>query len=291
MPTPQTGIFAEGSKFQHFLEYAVPGGLDVASMVAAAKDGKAHCVFSFGPDLSRRLFGGDTPTALRKLDPIEGTAPKPMPATHRDLFVWIHGANRSDVLDTAMAVQRAAAAQATLVLEVQGFIYRDSRDLIGFVDGTANPKEDARFAAALVPDGQPGAGGSFVMSQKWVHDLPAFQAMPVREQEQVVGRTKVDDVELEGDDMPDNSHVSRTDAKVDGVAQKIWRRSAPFGGVAEHGLYFLAFACDIGRFDIQLQRMFGATDDGIYDRLVEFSTPVTGSYWFAPSQETLDAVK
>jgi putative iron-dependent peroxidase len=120
-----------------------------------------------------------------------------------------------------------------------------------------------------------------------VHDLDAFNAMPQAEQEQVIGRTKPDSIELEGDAMPASSHVSRTDVSEDGVALKIYRRSAPFGSVGRHGLYFLAFSCDPHRFDVQLRRMFGVSGDGEHDRLIEFSEPVSGSYWFAPSIEDL----
>ena len=138
-----------------------------------------------------------------------------------------------------------------------------------------------------MPAGLPGPGGAFVLSQKWVHDLEAFRALPVAEQERVIGRTRADSIELEGAAMPADSHVSRTDVKLDGVAQKIYRRSTPFGGVAEHGLYFLAFSCELSRFELQLRRMFGASEDGLCDRLTGFSRPTTGSYWFAPAEDAL----
>ena len=108
-----------------------------------------------------------------------------------------------------------------LKLDLAGFQYLDSRDLIGFIDGTANPKEDKAREAALIPEGQTGAGGSFVLSQQWVHNLPAFNSLSQSEQERVVGRTKPDSVELEGDAMPPTSHVSRTDYKENGKALKI----------------------------------------------------------------------
>ncbi|MDH5749785.1 MAG: Dyp-type peroxidase, partial [Rhodospirillales bacterium] len=168
-----------------------------------------------------------------------------------------------------------------------GFLYRDSRDLTGFIDGTANPKGGDIQIAALIPEGSNEAGGALMLSQRWVHDLEAFGKVPVAEQERIIGRTKPDSIELEGDAMPPDSHVSRTDVKVGEIAQKIYRRSFPIGTAAEHGLYFLAFACDIGRFQVQLERMFGVAGDGVHDRLIEFSKPVTGSYWFAPSMETL----
>jgi putative iron-dependent peroxidase len=167
------------------------------------------------------------------------------------------------------------------------FVYRDSRDLTGFIDGSANPKDDDRYAAALIPQDRPGAGGSIVMTQKWIHDLDAFQRLPVRDQERVIGRTKEDSIELDEDEMPEDSHVSRTDVKVDGTALKIYRRSTPFGRVEGHGLYFVAFACERRRIEIPLKRMFGLSDDRIHDRLTSFSRAVSGSYWFAPNEQAL----
>ena len=127
------------------------------------------------------------------------------------------------------------------------------------------------------------------MTQQWVHDLPKFTALEVATQEAVVGRTKVEDIELEGEAMPADSHVSRTDVTEDGVAMKVYRRSSPYGGVREHGLYYVALACDLYRFDIQLRRMYGLTDDKLHDRLIEFSRAVTGAYWYVPGTGDLEA--
>ncbi len=140
---------------------------------------------------------------------------------------------------------------------------------------------------ALVPEGLPGAGGSFVLTQRWATDLEAFNALPVAKQEAVIGRTKADSIELEGEAMPHDSHVSRTDVTVDGVALRIFRRSVPYGDLNEHGLYFVAFACEQRRHQIQLEHMLGVSGDGLHDRLIEFSTPKTGSYFFAPGIEAL----
>ena len=297
MAGPQPGIFIEGNRHHTFLEYAAraAAGDDgikaaVADSLKEAGEETTHTVVAFGPDLWTRLAPGAVPDGLASFAPIEGLDGKSAPSTQRDLFYWIQGAGVDDVFDRMRAVDRAVRPVADLELEQAGFVYRDSRDLTGFVDGTANPKDDARFEAALVPDGAPGAGGAFVLSQRWVHDLDAFNALPMAEQERVIGRTKPDSIELEGDAMPADSHVSRTDLKVDAVAMKIWRRSVPFGSAAEMGLYFLAFACDLVRFDVQLQSMFGATGDGVRDRLTDFSRPVTGSYWFAPPADDLAAL-
>jgi putative iron-dependent peroxidase len=129
-----------------------------------------------------------------------------------------------------------------------------------------------------------------VLGQKWVHDLEAFAELSLHDQQQVIGRTKPDSIELEGDDQPPNSHVSRSDLKVDGVAQKMYHRSVPFGSATEAGLYFLGFCCDIARFDNVLNSIYGLTGDGEHDRLTDFSQAHTGCYWFAPSASALDAL-
>jgi putative iron-dependent peroxidase len=177
---------------------------------------------------------------------------------------------------------------ATTELDVSGFNYHKNRDLIGFVDGSANPKIDQQQQVALIPPGQPFAGGSYILSQKWCHNLLSFSQLSLLKQEQAVGRTKTDSIELKGDAMPLNSHVSRTDVKVDGTPMKMYRRSAPFGNTQEHGLYFLSFACEMQRFTSQLSRMYGLTEDGLHDKLIEYSTATTGSYWFAPSINDLN---
>jgi len=293
MPTPQPGIFNEGSRHHHFLEYAVDGDpLNVINGLADIRSlgvAPMNVVIAFGPDLWRRIAPSAAPPQLRPFE-AAGSGERSAPATQRDLFIWLHGNDPADVLDSAMAAHAVLGDAARAALDLPGFVYRDSRDLIGFVDGTANPKADARCDAALIPDGQPGAGGAYVLSQKWVHDLAAFHALEDTEQERVVGRTKADDVELEGDAMPADSHVSRTDVHIDGIAQKIYRRSAPYGTAAEHGLYFLAFACAPERFQVQLDRMYGVAGDDLYDRLTDFSKAVTGSYWFAPDKATLDGL-
>ncbi len=296
---PQAGIFQEGHRYHHFLEYALPPGVPASALAeacAAARGdrgarGKGPVVVAFGARLWGEIASadspGDMPEGLRDFAAIEGAGSLLAPATQRDLLFWVQGEGRDDVLDRALALNRALGAAAHLELDLTGFTYRDSRDLTGFIDGTANPKDAERHDVALVPQGRPGAGGTFVLSQKWVHDLEAFGALAVAEQERVIGRTKADSIELEGAAMPADSHVSRTDVKLDGVAQKIYRRSTPFGGIAEHGLYFLAFATELSRFEVLLRRMLGVSEDGLPDRLMAFSRPVTGSYWFAPSEDAL----
>ncbi|MBT6096241.1 MAG: Dyp-type peroxidase [Rhodospirillaceae bacterium] len=297
MPEPQRAIFHEGSRHHHFLEYSLNGAADNAALAqsisAARKAAEASpvaMVVAFGPKAWRRLSPDQTPEALCDFQPITG-ANHQAPATQRDVFVWVHGEHHDDVLDLALAANKAFQPTCAPALDLAAFVYHDSRDLTGFIDGSANPKDDARIDAALVPDGEVGAGGAFVFTQRWVHDLEAFGSLATEDQERIIGRTKPDSIELEGDAMPPWSHVSRTDVKIDGVAQKIYRRSAPYGTATEHGLYFLAFACDPTRIQVQLDRMYGVADDGEYDHLIDYSRAVTGSYWFAPSQQALVALK
>ena len=293
MTKPQPAIFQENSTKFYSLEYSLDLTLPLATLKAAintclSDTSDINIVIAFGKQAWNKLQPDWQAEELIDFEALEGVDGYSIPSTQRDLFFWIHSKNHDDNLDCVLQVQQALAGVAKLQLELPGFTYHDSRDLTGFVDGSANPKEEARQLAALIPSGQLGEGGSYVLTQKWLHDLAAFNDLSQDQQEKIIGRTKPDSIELEGDAMPADSHVSRTDVKVDGRAMKIYRRSAPYGSATEQGLYFLSFACEIKRFSIQLERMFGTTDDGLHDRLIEYSTPLTSSYWFAPSQQDLD---
>ena len=289
MSQPQTAIFNEQTTSFHHLEYTFKADVYYNSIIAKLKlaltrqnDG-VEIIVAFGPSACNTLLPHLALSDFNDFTELRSPHGKVAAATQRDLMFWIHSEDASATFEQAIYMQKSLASIADVQLDISGFKYRGNRDLIGFVDGTANPKEDARQLATLIPTGQPGAGGSYAMSQKWVHNLTSFNAMPVAEQEAVVGRTKVEDVELEGDAMPANSHVSRTDVS----GMKIYRRSSPYGNASEHGLYFLAFACEQQRFTTQLQRMYGIPD-GVTDRLIDYSDAVTGAYWFAPAQAELD---
>ncbi|MEE8468141.1 MAG: Dyp-type peroxidase [Planctomycetota bacterium] len=296
---PQPAIFTEGSSHHYFLEFDVPPHAELSGLIRGLQEALAPVgaataghepvvVVGFGDALWRRWAPSSCPDQLRAFQPIQGVGQHRAPATQHDLWFWIHGDHIDENLARALHVGRALQGAASLALEERGFTHRDSRDLTGFIDGTANPTGDERQLVALVPDGTPGAGGSFVLAQRWVHDLQAFWALPTAEQERVIGRTRPESVEFEGDAMPADSHVSRTDIEHDGVSQKLYRRSAPFGTVREQGLYFLGFACDPGRFEAILSSMFGTSGDGEHDRLIEYSKPTSGAFYFAPSQSDLE---
>ncbi|MCE7509356.1 Dyp-type peroxidase [Alloalcanivorax xenomutans] len=287
MSEHQAGLFDRHYTHHLFLEFALGAGADMDGVRQALRDVLARApastplLMAFGPGLWQKL------SRSFRFPPfsLEGKAP----STQGDLLIWIQAENPSDLFDTALVASRRLREVLALQLEVQGFVYHDMRDLSGFVDGIGNPTGDKALAAAVIPEGQPGAGGSWMITQKWVHKLESFNALPVEEQEKVFGRTKADAVEFDEENMPENSHVGRTDVDHDGVPQKIWRRSVPYGTTTEHGSYFIAFTCERERFEFLLRRMYGMVD-GVRDRLLDYSRPVTGSWWYAPSQEWLSAL-
>lgn len=296
MSTPQQGVFVEDTPAHQHLELvlrsdasdsevraAIASLLDVAD-AAMERDG-VYVVIGVGPTLWLRLAGGAAPSALRPFAPV-GTAEHGAPSSQRDLWVWVHGPGPDVVFDAARAAAGALAPVATVVLEQAGWPYRDSRDLTGFQDGTENPGRDEAHGVALLDDELPGAGGAHAITIRWVHDLAAWERVAVEEQEQVIGRTKPDSVELADEVRPDTAHTSRVVVEEDGEELEIYRRSIPYGSISEHGLYFVAFSADPHRFERMLSRMYGM-EDGIVDRLTEFSEPVSGSAWFVPSLEDL----
>lgn len=292
---PQAGIFVEGTTAHFLLEFKLIEGVSseqlaatLATAVAIADEG-VNRVWAFSAECWRSIAPAECPADIKPFTAV-GEGEHIAPATQQDIFLWLHGDNPSANFDAAMAASAALASVATLAFEKSGFLYKDSRDLTGFIDGTENPKGRGQQLVALIPEGEPGAGGSYVLGQQWVHNLSSFKALSQPEQEAVIGRTKPDSIELDDEVMPNNSHVSRSDVKIEGVAQKLYRRSVPYGGVLEHGLYFLAFSADIRRYDHILQSMFGVSGDGIHDHLTDFSTPVTGNYWFAPSAAELSGI-
>jgi putative iron-dependent peroxidase len=181
---------------------------------------------------------------------------------------------------------------ATVADEVHGFRFFDERDLLGFVDGTENPAGPEAGPAILTGDSDPGfAGGSYVIVQKYLHDMAAWNALPAGEQEKVIGRTKLSNIELPDDVKPANSHIALnviTDAE--GNERKILRHNMPFGefGRGEFGTYYIGYAATPSVTEQMLVNMFIGSPPGNYDRILDFSTAVTGSLFFAPSAGFLD---
>lgn len=288
----QNAIFMEGSTSAIFLEYKVKNNVNVVGLKKALlkvyeKNSDQILVLMSFSKRGFAVLGANAPEGLQDFKTLNGINNSSMPTSQSDIFIWAHSFSKSVMFDFQESAREILNEFLTLDLEQEGFRYHDSRDLTGFVDGSANPKGDKRMEEVLVPIGENNENGSFVITQKWVHDLPSFRSHKVEEQEKIIGRTKVDSIELEGDAMPKDSHVSSVDLKVDGEAMKIYRRSFPFANKDDKGLFFLGFAKNIQRFDVQLKSMLGLSDDGISDRLMDFSIPKTGGYYFAPSVKEL----
>ncbi len=177
--------------------------------------------------------------------------------------------------------------------EVQGFRYFDARDLIGFVDGTENPVEQEAIDATLIGDEDPTfAAGSYVIVQKYLHDLPAWNALPTEVQERIVGRTKLSDIELDDSVKPSYAHNALTTIVENGEEQQILRDNMPFGrpSEGEFGTYFIGYSRTPRVTEQMLTNMFIGRPPGNYDRLLDFSKAVTGCLFFVPSAPFLDAV-
>jgi putative iron-dependent peroxidase len=295
--TPQAGIFALGTAAHAYLEFdlrdpdaADPGA--VATMIADLREprstvGGVNLVAGIRPELWRRIEPDETPAGLAGFgEPVRGVGGFSMPATQHDLWLWIAGASYDVVFDTARKAIIQLEPSFELREEIASWSYRQDRDLTGFIDGSANPSLLEAPSIALVPAGQPGAGGSVLLFQRWIHDAPAWDALPVEEQERIIGRTKDDSVELDDEVRGPQSHVSRTDFEVDGEAQKIFRRNTPFGTVSEHGTVFVGFSREQSRLSAMLRRMAGS-DDGVRDALTYYSTATSGAYYWIPSSDAL----
>lgn len=295
MITPQNGIFAQGTHAHYFLELDIRPGIPAWRALTSfrllrAPDvsaGGVNFVVAFGPDFWLSICGSQVPAGLAPFQEIHGASGKHVPAGQHDAWIWINGSAPDVAFDHARAAWLNVRDVAVLASETPAFVYRDSRDLTGFIDGTANPDPLDAPSVALIPPGLPGEGGSHVIAMRWVHDLDAFHSLEVSEQERVFGRTKIDSVELVENQRHPSGHLSRVQLMDGETELEIYRRSVPYGTVAEHGLYFVGFSADRTRFDRMLGRIFGAAEDGLHDRLTEFSRPVSGAYYFAPSLTTL----
>jgi putative iron-dependent peroxidase len=196
--------------------------------------------------------------------------------------LWLSGSAYDVIFDTARMAISELAGLVSVQEETSSWPYQHDRDLTGFIDGSENPTLIEAPGVVLVPEGRPGAGGTLLLLQKWVHDSAAWEGLPVAEQERVIGRTKPDSVEL--DDKPSDSHVASTDQDRFG---HIFRRNMPYGTVTEHGTMFVGFAAEQRPLAAMLESMAGRRGDGQRDALTQYTRPLTGAYYFVPSIESL----
>jgi len=249
------------------------------------------CVVAIGADAWARLQPGHGRPAQLHRFPELADGGRHAPSTPGDVLLHIR-AEREDFCHELQRLVLASLGDAVTVAdEVHGFAYMDSRDLIGFVDGTENPAGEERFAFTIVGEEDAAhAGGSYVTVQRYVTDFAAWQALAAEAQEAVIGRTKMDDVELDDERALPTAHKERAKIVRDGAEQKILRQNRAYGSARESGTYFIAYARDLSVTEGMLQRMFVADADGAYDRLLDFSRPVTGTHFFAPAQDALEAL-
>lgn len=254
-------------------------------------EGGLSCVFGIGSDAWDRLFGAPRPKELHPFREIRGQ--HHAVATPGDLLYHIRAARMDLCFELASQIMSRLTGFVSTEDEVHGFNYFDDRDLIGFVDGTENPVDGAAVAATIIGDEDPDfAGGSYVIVQKYLHDLAAWNCVPVCEQERIIGREKLSDIELSDAAKPSYAHNALTTIEEDGEQLEILRDNMPFGSVGkgEFGTYFIGYARSPRRIEMMLENMFIGRPPGNYDRLLDFSRAVTGTLFFIPSASFLDAV-
>ncbi|WP_405134648.1 Dyp-type peroxidase [Nocardia sp. NBC_01388] len=247
------------------------------------------CITSIGSAAWDRLFAGPKPAELHEFPGYVGDRHQ-APVTPGDLLFHIKAQNQDACFELAMAVADRLSGAVTIVDQTVGFRYFEQRDLLGFVDGTENPEGRLAVSAALVGEADAEfAGGSYVIVQKYLHNLADWKALSVEEQERVIGRTKADDFELSDAAKPANSHVAVNDQDDNGT---ILRANMPFGSVmdGEFGTYYVAYAATPAVTELMLERMFLGTPDAAYDRILDFSTAVTGTLFFTPPAGFFDAL-
>jgi porphyrinogen peroxidase len=290
MSTPQSGLLALGTASHAYLEFdARPpeAAAGLIGAVAALREprttlGGVNLVVGFRPELWRELVPEEAPRGLEGFNrDLVGPDGYTMPATQHDAVLWISGSEYDVVFDMARDAITALEPSALVAEETSSWPYRHDRDLTGFIDGSENPSLVEAPEFAVIPDGIPGAGGTILLLQKWSHDADAWEALPVARQEQVIGRTKDESIEL--DDKPAESHVARTDQDEFG---KIFRRNMPYGTVTDHGTMFVGFCAEQRPLTMMLENMAGV-NDGIRDELTVYTTALTGAYYFVPSTQGL----
>jgi putative iron-dependent peroxidase len=290
MSTPQGGIFALGTASHAYLEFDLVDGREGRELVAAISSlreprttmGGVNLVAGFRPELWRRAAPDDSPEDLDGFnEDLVGADDFAMPATQHDAVLWLSGSAYDVVFEVARNAIGELALLATVAEETSSWPYLHDRDLTGFIDGTENPTLVDAPELVLIPEGSPGAGGTVLLLQKWSHDAAAWESLSVANQEQAIGRTKADSVELE--DRPDDSHVASTDQDRFG---KIFRRNMPYGTVTDHGTMFVGFSSTQRPLATMLESMAGLAG-GSRDALTRFTRPLTGAYYFIPSTNSL----
>jgi putative iron-dependent peroxidase len=305
-PIPQP-VAAPLTRAAIFLVVTINDGADSAATVRALcadlagllrsvgfrdLEAKLSCVMGIGSDAWDRLFPPPRPAELHPFREIQAGSRHAV-ATPGDLLFHIRASRMDLCFELATQIMARLGGAVSPADEVQGFKYFDNRDLLGFVDGTENPTDNAAIGATVIGAEDPHfAGGSYVIVQKYLHDMAAWNALPVETQERIIGRTKLSDIELDEAAKPSFAHAALTVIEEDGREIKIVRANMPFGqvGQGEFGTYFIGYARSPKVIEQMLTNMFIGRPPGNYDRLLDFSRAVTGNLFFVPSTDFLDGV-
>ena len=269
---------------------------DLAALVRAVEfrdlQGGLSCVIGFGAGAWDRLFGQPRPAELHPFREIRAGARHAV-STPGDLLFHIRAKRMDLSFELMTQIMARIGSAVSAVDEVQGFRYFDDRDLMGFVDGTENPRGAAAADAVVIGDEDADfAGGSYVIVQKYLHDLGAWNALSTEAQERIIGRTKLSDIELDDTVKPMSAHNALTTIVENGKEIKILRDNMPFGrpGYGEFGTYFIGYGRSPRTIEQMLENMFIGRPPGNYDRLLDFSRAVTGNLFFVPSATFLNEV-
>ncbi|HEY3846141.1 MAG TPA: Dyp-type peroxidase [Acetobacteraceae bacterium] len=255
-------------------------------------EGDLSCVVGFGSDVWERLFGLPRPAELHPFREIR-TATRHAVATPGDLLFHIRAERIDLCFELATSIMTTLGSAVAIADEVHGFQYFDRRDLLGFVDGTENPEDQDAIQAALVGSEDPDfAAGSYVVVQKYLHDLPGWNGLSTAAQEHIIGRTKLGNEDLDPAIKPSAAHNALTTIVEGGSEVKILRDNMPFGqpGHGEFGTYFIGYSRSPRTIEQMLENMFIGRPPGNYDRLLDFSRAVTGTLFFAPAASFLQGV-
>jgi putative iron-dependent peroxidase len=275
---PVRDLLADLSGLQRTVGFRVP-------------DGHLTVVAGIGAEAWDRLYSGPRPKELHPLRAVRGERHH-APSTPGDLLFHLRAGQMDLCFELASQIMNRLGDAVVVVDEIHGFKYFEERDLLGFVDGTENPAGAAAAAAVTVGSEDPAfTGSSYVVVQKYLHDLAAWSALPVEEQERVIGRTKLSNVELPDEVKPSNSHVAlNTITGPDGQQQQILRDNMPFGSVSkrEFGTYYIAYSSSPRLTEEMLDHMFIGDPPGNYDRILDFSNPITGTLFFVPTVDFLE---
>jgi len=301
MAAPQPAILTALGEHQWYVHLSRSEGADLGVIKKALANVRADCdqqavnlCIMFGPTLLADLTN-DIPSDFQPYPGYKSADGKEAKATQEELLIWVHSDHKDRNWNTQYQFRTAVAGHMAVARETIAWVYGASLDLTGFIDGTGNPEPDRQYECAIVSDGSPGAGGSFAIAQRWVHDLKYFASLSPEDQENLFGRTRSNSTRL--DKQVPTSHLSHVELRQGETADaskakrnEIVRRSTPY---ALHdgtvGLYFLGFCKDQAPLRERMEAIYGANGQ-VRDALTDYSTPASGSYYFAPSTEVLDAV-